>query len=214
MGFFPILLPIQSSYPFLQIPLWAWCRCLANLVVALDEDVLREGAHIVGFQKQYLVAEVEEGPIHPFFGELFFHYVQLVVGGDGEDLHRVLPLVVKVSQLRELAFGDGRHPIDELQQYQTVFEVGEADSLAVAVFQGEVGGSSARGEAFVFREEIADDGFMLFVVCPATDIGEVSFGEMARAAVAVAEFLQVEDGDELGQLRVLRHERVGGQVFL
>ena len=114
MGFFPILLPIQSSYPFLQIPLWARCGCLADFVALADEDVFGEGANVVGFQKKDVIAEVQKRPVHPFFGELLFENVHLVVRGDGEDLHGVLPLVVQTAQFRKLSLTDGRHTVHKL----------------------------------------------------------------------------------------------------
>ena len=40
------------------------------------------------------------------------------------------------------------------------------------------------------------------------NIIKVVFGKATRATLAVAKFLQIEDGDELGQLWVVCHEGV------
>lgn len=149
-----------------------------------------------------------------FLHELLLEEVHPVVGGDGEDLHRVLPLVVQAPQLGKLPLTHGRCAIDELQQHQAVLVIRQADVLAVTVFQSELGCIGARGKTTVFRKEITDDGLVLGMFRLALDIIEVVLGQTARAAVAIAEFLQVKDGDELGKLRVPRHERVAVEVFL
>ena len=96
-GLFPLLFPIQSSHPFLQIPLWRRRRRLANLVVAFDKDIFGESTDIVILQKENLVAEVEEGPVLFLLRELLHEKLHLVVRGNGEDLHSILPLIVQAS---------------------------------------------------------------------------------------------------------------------
>ena len=108
---------------------------------------------------------------------------------------------------------DGRGAVDELQQHKVFFVIREADLVVVAVFQGEVGGLGSRCKPVEIRKEITDDVLVLGVFGLALDVIQVVFGKTAHASVAIAEFLQVEDGDELGQSWVLYHERVGVQVF-
>ena len=68
------------------------------------------------------------------------------------------------------------------------------------VFQGEIGGSRARRKAIVFHKKISNDCLVLRIFRLRLNIIKVVFGKTARAALAVAKFLQIEDGDELGQL--------------
>ena len=53
-GLFAVHLP----HALIQIPFWRRRGSLSDFVVLADEDVLREGAHVVGFQKEDVVAKV------------------------------------------------------------------------------------------------------------------------------------------------------------
>lgn len=81
--YFRFLLSVKPSHSFIQIPLRAWCWCFANLGAACDEDVLGEGAHVVGFEQQDVVAKVEKGPALPLFFKILLEKCHLVVRGDG-----------------------------------------------------------------------------------------------------------------------------------
>lgn len=50
------LFPVSASHPFFQTAVGGRCRSGGNLVALADEDVFGEGLHIVGFQKQDVVA--------------------------------------------------------------------------------------------------------------------------------------------------------------
>ena len=61
------------------------------------------------------------------------------------------------------------------------------------VFQGEIGGSRARRKAIVFHKKISNDCLVLRIFRLRLNIIKVVFGKTARAALAVAKFLQIED---------------------
>ena len=109
------LFSVKPSHPLLQIPLRTRCRCLANLVTPGDEDIFREGTDVVGFKQKDVVTQVEEGPILAFFFELLLEERHLVMGGDGENLNGVLPLVVETPKFSKLMLADRRLPINKLQ---------------------------------------------------------------------------------------------------
>ena len=96
---------------------------------------------------------------------------------------------MEVAKLRKLVLADGRHAVDKLEQYHAVLVVGEADIVAVTVFQSECRGVGARGKALQLREEIVDDGLVLGIFGLRLDVAQVFLGKAACFAIAMAEFL-------------------------